>query len=272
MTSFLKKTFNYQLSIISYQLLKTENWKLKTTTRPGYTLIEMLTARRRSRREVALPGYTLIEMLISVTIFSGLLIIVLGTVATSSSSSAKVGILREKSQAARALIDQISSDLRYVDLTVQFEDEERNYQGFSIDSSRTRLILALLLPHEDKDFGLIRKEYRIERFQGHRTLTLKEGRGCKRAESLEFDECDQKSSKTDLLSTAYSLNQEQLPGAFPSEFSGLTVGAAENAGVSSYVSIDLTIKPSDLNLNCSADQVNPGTCYKVSTKVNMGTR
>jgi len=218
-----------------------------------------------------LKGYTLIEMLISVTIFSGLLIIVLGVVATSSSSSAKVSVLREKSQATRTLIDQISNDLRYVDLTANLD---ANNKGFIVDTSaRTRLIMAILLPGADKDIGLVRKEYVIEQFNDHWTLTLREGRECKRAYFLTFDGpngCNKKSDKTDLLTSAYSLNQGRLPSEFPSELSGLLVADAESAGVSPYVSMDLTIKPVDLSLDCSDLSVDSGTCYKVSTKINMG--
>ncbi|MEK9167434.1 MAG: prepilin-type N-terminal cleavage/methylation domain-containing protein [Patescibacteria group bacterium] len=214
-------------------------------------------------------GYTLIEMLISVTIFSGLLIIVLGVVATSSSSSAKVSVLREKSQATRTLIDQISNDLRYVDLTANLDADNK---GFFIDTSaRTSLVMALLLPGADKDIGLVRKEYLIEQFNGHWTLTLREGRDCKRAYFLTFDGpngCNKKSDKTDLLTSAYSLNQGQLPAQFPSELSGLLVADAKIAEVSPYVSMDLTIKPFDLTENC--DQAESGSCYKVSTKINMG--
>lgn len=245
MKSFLKKTFNFQSSTINYQLLKTENWKLKTADRPAYTLIEML---------------------ISVTIFSGLLIIVLGTVASSSGSSAKVSLLRDKSQAARSLIDQISNDLRYSDLTANLNNNDR---GFLIDSSsRTYLTMALLLPGKDKDIGLIRKEYRIEQYNNHLTLTLKEGRGCKRAGFLEFNACDQKSDKTDLLSNAYSLGQEV---GFSSELGGLNVLAAgqQTPPISPFVSITFTLKPAGMTTGCSLDS---GTCYKVSTTVNMASK
>lgn len=213
-------------------------------------------------------GYTLIEMLISITIFSGLLIIVLGVVATSSSSSAKVSVLREKSQAARALIDQISNDLRYVDNGVEFKDGNDTYKGFVLaETSKNRLVLALHLPNADPNFPLVRKEYIIQTFNNHLTLTLLENRKCKVKPDLIWD-CDTglQSLTTDLLSTAYSLNNET--NNFPSEFSGLLVTAAETAKVSPYVSIDLTIKPIDLTSNCS--DADSGTCYKVSTKINMG--
>ncbi|MEK7202527.1 MAG: type II secretion system protein [Patescibacteria group bacterium] len=212
-------------------------------------------------------GYTLIEMLISVTIFSGLLIIVLGTVASSSSSSAKVSLLRDKSQAARSLIDQISNDLRYVDLTANLNNED---QGFLIDrSARTSLTMALLLPGKDKDTGLIRKEYKIEQqFNNRLTLTLKEGRGCKRAGYLAFSACDQESEKTDLLSSAYTLGQET---GFSSELSGLNVLEAEQQTppISPFVSMTFSLKPVGLTTSCSLD---PGTCYKVSTTVNMASK
>lgn len=209
-------------------------------------------------------GYTLIEMLISVTIFSGLLIIVLGVVATSSSSSAKVSVLREKSQAARALIDQISNDFRYVDTSVSLKvgNDPTQYKGFFQTSEQ--LVMAMHLPNTDKDVELVRKEYSIKLFNGRNTVTLKEGRGCKAADYLNFDTCTQESTETDVISSAYVLSQE-APN-FPSEFGGLMVG--ENSQITPFVSLVFTIKPTDLIQPCS--EADSGTCYKVSTTINVG--
>ncbi|MDP3993147.1 MAG: type II secretion system protein [bacterium] len=212
-------------------------------------------------------GYTLIEMLISVTIFSGLLIIVLGTVASSSSSSAKVSLLRDKSQAARSLIDQISSDLRYVDLTANVNDS--GDRGFLIDSTaRTSLSMVLLLPGEDKDTGLIWKHYKIEVYNARRTLTLEEGRDCQRAAFVVFNDCDFKSDKTDLLSDSYTFAQET---GYSSELGGLNVLEAEQQilpkpPISPFVSMVFTLKPTGQTGSCES---NPGICYKVSTTINI---
>lgn len=211
-----------------------------------------------------LRGYTLIEMLISVTIFSGLLIIVLGVVATSSSSSAKVSILREKSQAARALIDQISNDFRYADtsISLKVENDPTEYGGYYTTSER--LVMAMHLPNTDKNTGLVRKEYNIKSFNGRTTVTLKEGRGCKAVDYLDFNNCAQQSIETDTLSSAYVLSREAP--SFSSEFGGLMVG--ENPAITPFVSLVFTIKPSDLTQPCS--EADSGTCYKVSTAINAG--
>ncbi|MDO8649834.1 MAG: prepilin-type N-terminal cleavage/methylation domain-containing protein [Candidatus Berkelbacteria bacterium] len=209
-------------------------------------------------------GYTLIEMLISVTIFSGLLIIVLGVVATSSSSSAKVSVLREKSQAARGLIDQISNDLRYVDTEAEFTDSNTRYKGYVVES--TRLVIALSLPNADPEWPFVRKEYTIETVSNRLTIRLLEERKCK-ITNFEWD-CNPafRSPVTDLLDSAYTLNQE---AGFPSEFGGINVVDAEqlNPKISPFVSITFTVKPSDYTASCSAE---PGTCYKVSTSINSG--
>ena len=209
-----------------------------------------------------LRGYTLIEMLISVTIFSGLLIIVLGVVATSSSSSAKVSVLREKSQAARALIDQISNDFRYADtsISLKVDSDPTEYKGYFMTSER--LVLAMHLPNTAKDSELVRKEYNIGSFNSRTTVTLTEARGCKAVDYLNFNSCDQKSTQTDVLSSAYVLSQE-APN-FSSEFGGLMVG--ENPQVTPFVSLVFTIKPFDLAQACS--EADSGSCYKVSTTIN----
>ncbi|MCR4308312.1 MAG: type II secretion system GspH family protein [Candidatus Berkelbacteria bacterium] len=219
-----------------------------------------------------MKGYTLIEMLISITILSGLLIITLGIVATSSSSSAKVSVLREKSQATRTLVDQISNDLRYVDTNVEFKESDTIYRGYLLEeTSKNRLVLALHLPKADPNFPLVRKEYTIQTYNDHLTLTLLEKRKCNIDPDLTWF-CDSEflSPITDLLSTTYSLNQGAT-NDFLSEFSGLMVVDAENDHISPFVSIDLTVKPSDVSLDCTNSLVDAGTCYEISTTINMGS-
>lgn len=222
---------------------------------------------RNSRRS---RGYTLIEMLISVTIFSGLLIIVLGTVASSSGSSAKVSVLRDKSQSARSLIDQISNDLRYADTSAEFKEGATHYRGYAIELSNTHLVIALKLPNADPNKPLVRKDYEIKTINNRLTITLKEGRKCLITASPNLIlECDQNSTNSiDLLSSAYELNH--VRPTFPSEFGGLNVIDAEQPPqpISPFVSMVFTLKPVGFTTACNLD---PGTCYKVSTTVNMGT-
>lgn len=214
------------------------------------------------------PAYTLIEMLIAVSIFSGLLIIVLGSIASTSSSSAKVSLLRDKNQAARNLIDQISNDFRYVDTTIVLKDGNNFYNGYSVVADR--LVMAIHLPNTNSDTELIRKEYNIHQFNNRLTLTLIEGRNCSSNSFLQ--NCAQQSVETDLLSSAYILNLEA--NNFPSEFGGITVEAANNLipPVAAFITISLSIKPAeDASQLCSDISLkDPGTCYKVSTTLNAG--
>lgn len=225
-------------------------------------------------------GYTLIEMLVSVSIFSGLLIIVLGTVASSSSSSAKVSLLRDKNQAARALIDQISNDFRYVDKAAVFEDKvvlpcktrqdgSCLYQGYSI--APNRLVLALHLPNTDPATQIVRKEYNIEVISSRLTLTLREGRQC-RINVSSILICDQQSNPIpiDLLSTAYVLNDGLAD--WPSSFGGLTVDQGQGAtpSITPFLTISLTIKPVGFR-SLSCRDIDPGNCYKVSTTLSLGS-
>mgnify|MGYP001580645432 FL=1 len=215
----------------------------------------------------AKPGYTLIEMLISVTIFSGLLIIVLGAVATSSSSSAKVSILREKSQAARFLIDQISNDIRYIDTSIELKVDGNSYNGYMVTADR--LVMALHLPNTDKNSELVRKEYQIKLIANDRmTVMLTEWRHCRLDLGQLLDNCDQKSEPTDILSSVFILNKDA--NVFPSEFGGITVEAAENENppISPFLSIVFTIKPVEFKkLSCL--NIDNGICYKVSTTLNV---
>ena len=217
-------------------------------------------------------GYTLIEMLISVTILAGLLIIVLGTVAASSSSSAKVGSLREKTELARSLIDQISNDLNYIDTKATFTIGDKVYSGYLLEPNR--LILVLHLPKTDRQTELVRKEYRmvLEQPQQRLTLKLSEGRQCQLVIGDDLD-CDKNTSESaetiDLLPEAYSLIQETR--LFESTFGGIGVLEArvKSPPISPYITLAFTIKPVDVVSTCTAD---PGTCYKVSTTFNVGTQ
>lgn len=61
-------------------------------------------------------AFTLIEILVSIAIFSGLIILSIGVFARSANSANKANDVREQTQVTRSIIDQIASDLRYVDL------------------------------------------------------------------------------------------------------------------------------------------------------------
>lgn len=213
-------------------------------------------------------GYTLIEMLISVTILAGLLIIVLGTVAASSNSSAKVGTLREKTEVARTLIDQISNDFSYVDTRAIFtENGTTDYRGYFQDSER--LILVLHLPKTDATTQLVKKDYQIviEQPQQRATLKLTESRACKIETKTLV--CSQPTApqSIDLLPGSYALSQESKP--YESSFGGINIfnALARTPAISPYITLAFTLKPVEMTANCGTEA---GACYKVSTTLNVG--
>lgn len=59
-------------------------------------------------------GFTLIELLVAITIFAGVMILSLGAFARSATSAYKVSVTREKTEAARRIVDQISNDFQYI--------------------------------------------------------------------------------------------------------------------------------------------------------------
>lgn len=59
-------------------------------------------------------GFTLIELLVSVSIFSGVVILALGAFAHSADSSIKSTAVRERTEAARTIVDRIGADIQYI--------------------------------------------------------------------------------------------------------------------------------------------------------------
>lgn len=233
-------------------------------------------------RNLKKPGYTLIEMLITITIFSGLLVLVLGSFASTSSSSAKVNTLRNKSQAARKIVDQITNDFRFVDVNQKFKESSNFgdcepldpiqpgsclYGGFLMNADR--LLMVMKYPN---DINLVVKEYNLSLVSERMTITLKESRDCTISLVGSQLSCPNSSSSavTDILSDKYVVSKEN--GGFSSAFGGLTTHGAKTKvpAVTPYVSIVLTIKPFDQNsIPCSSTS---GVCYKLETKLTTGSQ
>lgn len=241
------------------------------TRRRGYTLIL-----RKAFPIGAKKAYTLIEMLITVAIFAGLLIIVLGSFATSSSSTAKVAGLREKSGAVRVLVDSIATDFRFLYRDRVFKDNEFGppagrscqmdngacvFTGYLVDTDR--IVMALLYPGDDNQTELVRKEYRINNIKGRNSVWIEERRGCGLNGSHNWT-CDREQT-VDLLPESYELNRGTT---LNSGFGGLTVFEAANVppvGVTPFVNLNFVIKPvGDICSNSAS------TCYEVRTTLNVG--
>ncbi len=220
-------------------------------------------------------GFTLLELLISVTIFSGLVIIVLGGFARSASSTAKTALLREKNQTARTLIDQVTTDFEFIDTTREVVDIDTttHLRGFALEGGGDDLVMLLHYPTAP-DNQYVRKEYKVtflSNDSARLTLTLNEHRDCSVA-GTQLN-CTGPTGGGDLLNSRYALNND-TNSAFETKFSGLVPASAvsQNPPVNGYLSISLTVKPLEYkNIPCSSgsgQQVPGGVCYKVETTLN----
>jgi len=221
-------------------------------------------------------GFTLLELLIAVTIFSGLIIIVLGSFARSAGSTAKTALLREKNQAARGLIDQVTTDFEFIDTTNQVMDTDGTtaFRGFTISNGGDDLIMLLHYPTAPVG-QYVRKEYSIKTLANDAnrlTLVVNEHRECSLVGS-QLTCAGPITGGGDLLNSRYALNND-ANSPFETKFSGLTPASARSQSppVNGYLKISFTVKPLDYKtINCYANgsqQVAGGICYKVETTLN----
>lgn len=223
------------------------------------------------------PGFTLLEMLISVAIFSGLVILILSIFVRTASSQARVNVLREKSEIARSAISRIKNDFQYLYMDKEVTlgdpaDGGKVLKGYYFIDTAGFDDVAMLLRYPNKTTDqLVYKRYTTENTGGvsrSRTLRVREVRDCK------LDPVDGKLYLTRCGDYANSITpQSILPDGFFLDdrqvFSGLE--AAANPLRTGFLKMSLNIKPSDYeNSYCSASSVPDGTCYKVETILTAG--
>jgi len=214
-------------------------------------------------------GYTLLELLISVSIFSGLVILILGTFVRSTSSSAQVSVLREKSEVARSLMSQVKNDFHYVYMT-DFKDTSNGptYRGYHVGADQ--LIMLLRFPN-GTDNQLVRKEYTASAIPGSQSKSadfmLKESRNCSLDQNKLLN-CPLNNGidSVSILPEGFVLNYDQLNEPV---FGGLNVDTTIPTAPTGYLKVQLTIKPSD-HLAEYCAEVEKGTCYKVETILAAG--
>lgn len=226
---------------------------------------KMTTSRRQQ------PGYTLIELLVAITIFSAVMIISIATFARSATSAVRSNALRERTEATRALVDQISNDTHYVDtstLVTQEGETPANYKGFgNLDINplnSQKFVLVLRYPGEAAT-DLVRKVYEVKEQDGQMTLLVRENRGCR----IDVGKLTCVSpplgqeEPQNLLSNKFSLDSLDTSKPIFRVFDEL---AAAAAGTSAYLQLALTIKPIDYaQVPCNDDQMPAGVCYSVQT-------
>lgn len=217
-------------------------------------------------------GFTLLELLVSVAIFSGLAVLTIGIFARSAISSLKSGASRERTEAARSVVDRINSDLRYV-----YTDEEVTnpvgdpncvgagtvFMGydFSPVSSPRCVKMILKIPRQ---FGYTYKIYSVE---PDGMVLLTERRGCTLTPAKVLD-CAA-GTRADNLSILNDKYRVELVGP-TSVFDGINPSEARTGTppTTPYLKTALTIKPADLTAACAPD--NKSKCYTVSTTITTG--
>lgn len=227
-------------------------------------------------------GFTLLELLIAVAIFSGLAVLALGIFARSASSSLKTNESRARTEIARTVVDQISSDLRYAYLD---EEIQGIYSPASfpcrVASGRDSIIvrgfdftsdcLAIVAKYPSlQSVGIVWKMYRITNsgaleISEKRNCTIITNRGVRELRCIT----GQPSTTTllggenDRYSIDYNSTQPYFSGISPVNASN------EKVVTQPFLKISLSMKPIDEQSRgfCLS---NPEACYTVSTSVNVG--
>lgn len=221
----------------------------------------------KSVRTSRKPGYTLLEMLIAVTIFSGLLILILGTFARSASSSARVSILREKSEVARSVMSQITNEFRYVYFDANFQENPTTplERGYYFKSGGSGLVMVLRFPGSNTD-QLVRKEYSLVTDGSSARLMAMENRGCRLNGSVLNCETGAGRANLDVLPSSYVLNHDPINQPV---FSGREPEPTVVNAPTGFLKLQLAVKNKDYSQTlCSALPV--GTCFKVETILAAG--
>jgi prepilin-type N-terminal cleavage/methylation domain-containing protein len=293
-----KAIFNFQFSIFRSKRLNTDLSRVKSPFDSAQGDPEGIEGSRdhQSLMTVA-PGFTFIEMLVAVTIFSGLLILALATFSRSIASSNKVSVLRQKSETARSVIDQITTDFNFVYKDKQVTDKTNgNFQftGYYFwplthPIPVSGIVMVLKYPGEVDSNGqskYTRKEYdiAIRTLGGHGQTTtydlqMREDRDCNINSGNELDCGATAGDFRFITSDQYLIDKD-------SSIAGLTIDDGNNPPVAGdpkqtgYVSLNLIFRPAgltadDQNLPCfssdsSVTTLPVATCYKISTTLNAG--
>lgn len=198
------------------------------------------------------PGYTLLELLISIAIFSGIMILAIGAFSRSASSSAKSNIVRAKSEAARTVIDQISSDFRYVTPDAAPYGCAPTQIGFCVNPAAFASVpssVSMLLKYPDQS-TYVMKTYFVS--STNPTVRVIENRDCTLA---NLSVCQA------LIANARTfLNPDYLLANSTDVFVGQSTAAKTG-----FLKINLNIKPKSA-ANCNE----VGTCYQLTTTLVPG--
>lgn len=206
-------------------------------------------------------GFTLLELLIAVTIFSGMIILAFGAFARSASTAAQSNSVRERTEAARSVVDQISTDFRYLAETespagcpsVPNDPPNGVWKGFCLDAAAQGLNSVHLLLQYPNESSYVGKTYFVTNSDNNFALKVAEKRGC-----FTVNDCPPliENAKT-ILSSNYLLDNQDV-------FSG----QAQTPIQGGFLRLKLAIKPAAVTSRC--DDLELGACYELSTTLVPG--
>lgn len=203
------------------------------------------------------PGYTLLELLVSIAIFSGVMIMALGAFARSANSTAVSNVSREKAEAARSLIDQISNDFRYISTDAAPPGCPAASKGFCVNPAAFVSVpssVSMLLKFPGQDTYVVKSYYVTN---SPHTVRQIESRGCQLA-ALNLCQPLVANSNT-ILDSKYLLEGDSVLGQ------AVFSGRAETANDSGYLGINLVLQPKTAT-DCDA----AGTCFELTTTLVPG--
>ncbi len=223
-------------------------------------------------------GFTLLEMLISVAIFSGLVILILSIFVRTASSQARVNVLREKSEVARSAMSRITNDFQYLftePVTVVDGQNRTPVDGFALPGGGGDDVVFVLKYPNRTDQELVYKRYESQPIGSDRlrSLTVQEIRGCRLSNGeIRLQSCSGHRDgevKRSILPEGFYLDDirdTQTP------FTGRVTNRTDRGSGTGYLKVALTIRPSEdyRSFLCMNSNVPTGHCYKVETVLTAG--
>lgn len=216
-----------------------------------------------TRQKVSKPAFTLIELLVSVAIFSGVVVLALGAFAHSANSSIKSTAVREKTEAARTVVDRIGNDIQYIytgnPFTTGNLDCESGVAGsIGLHFSGNCLVMILQYPGAS-DTELVLKRYIKTTLGDKETVFLEEANNCN--VTTGAIECDpiRSGGLNDLISDKFVAEGSVV-------FSGITPKKANQDNTTPLLKVGVTVRP--ISSNSCSDVPNP--CYTIKTSFVPG--
>ena len=226
-------------------------------------------------------GFTLIELLVAVSIFSGIIVLTLGAFARSANSSLKSSAIRERTEAARTIVDRIGNDIQYLYVDQNFMAGTNECNNSTTPAQARGLYLNendclfLVLQYPDSAELAIKRYLRSDRLIGsvvYDTLSLEEARHCQ-INTANLIVCSDRdtSNQGTVINEKYLLASENEP-SYLSEplFSGITPFEAinQNPLTTAILRLNVIVKAADAaNIACELDSSH---CYTIKTSFVVG--